>query len=597
MDQGEWTAIFGLEEIEVGGARLYKSGGRQIAVFRTTERDCFAVDNLCPHEGYPLLGGPVKDCVITCPWHNYKFRLDNGKCVKGEEDVRSYALRITDGRIEIDLAEPDPALVFGRLEVSLADGLWRGNLGQVARDILRWLEAGGRPEDLALICARFDARYAEWGTTHALAVAVDALSMAEAREGSDRVLPLLYAFEEASDEQRRREPRPVVPPSAVPQPCWEDMRKELLGLVETERADDALAFLGMLLQEGVGAETLAPWFQELCAEHFLGFGHPLIYVSKAFALLDRVGFEHASEILPALLLRILRSTRESLLPEWSRWRADMERIQARLPELWKGIGSNVGESRPEEASALRHAVLDGSSEEAFAAMLGAVEAGWGLDAMLEALSLAAAGRLLRFDTHIEEDPGIQEGWLHVTHRFTFVNAIRNCSIQAKGPWILSLFFQAAHWIQAAKPLDRAAPGGAQGQEEGALREASTPDPAADPLATLLRCIGVGDSVGALSALGSYLDDSDPGRVQKLRTRLEDLVLSGAAVRPIVSAHLIKTLVAAFQEASLIRGPDFSLPLQAYVRLLASPLVENVLPRRVHEAVGFVIHGRVPKTLT
>lgn len=581
MPESRWTPVFELDDIPVGGSRLYKKDGHQVAVFRTSPEGCFAIDNVCPHEGYPLLGGPVKDCVVTCPWHNYKFRLEDGQCVKGEEDVRSYPLRIVSRGIEIDLAEPDPDLLRDRIEGSLEDGMWRGNLGQVARDLLRWLETDGRPEDLALICARFDARHAEWGTTHALAVAVDALSLAEKREGSDRVLPLLYAYEEASDEQRRREPRPVVAAAAVPEPCWERMRNDLLTFVEEEQAEEAEAFLRMLLREGVGAETLEPWFQELCAQHFVGFGHPLIYVSKTFALLDRVGFEHAEELLPALLLRILRSTRESLLPEWSRWRKDRAGIEDRLPGLWERVRTG----REQDASPLRKALLDGSSEEAFAQMLAAVEAGTSLGALLDALSLAAAGRLLRFDTDIEEDPGIQEGWLHVTHRFTFVNAIRNCASRAPGPWILALLFQAAHWIQAARPLDRAEPDQARADVE----EATVGD--------ILARIGDRDPVRALAATRSFLQDGVSHRRQELRNALEELVLSGPVVRPIVSAHLIKMLVAAFEEASRIHGPDSTLPLQAYVRLLASPLVENVLPRRVHEAIGFVLHGHVPKTLT
>ena len=42
----------------------------QVALFHANGR-VFAIDNRCPHEGYPLVKGSVNsDCVLTCNWHN-----------------------------------------------------------------------------------------------------------------------------------------------------------------------------------------------------------------------------------------------------------------------------------------------------------------------------------------------------------------------------------------------------------------------------------------------------------------------------------------------------------------------------------------------
>ena len=40
----------------------------------------FACDNECPHQGSPLAGGIVKDGVISCPRHGYRFNLKTGDC-------------------------------------------------------------------------------------------------------------------------------------------------------------------------------------------------------------------------------------------------------------------------------------------------------------------------------------------------------------------------------------------------------------------------------------------------------------------------------------------------------------------------------------
>jgi nitrite reductase/ring-hydroxylating ferredoxin subunit len=38
----------------------------------------YAVDNRCPHMGFPLSKGTVKDSILTCHWHHARFDLNNG---------------------------------------------------------------------------------------------------------------------------------------------------------------------------------------------------------------------------------------------------------------------------------------------------------------------------------------------------------------------------------------------------------------------------------------------------------------------------------------------------------------------------------------
>jgi nitrite reductase/ring-hydroxylating ferredoxin subunit len=40
----------------------------------------FACDDECPHQGSPLAGGIVKDGMISCPRHGYRFNLRTGEC-------------------------------------------------------------------------------------------------------------------------------------------------------------------------------------------------------------------------------------------------------------------------------------------------------------------------------------------------------------------------------------------------------------------------------------------------------------------------------------------------------------------------------------
>ena len=65
-----WEQIATVSDLETKPQTI-RSGPRQLAVFKVDDK-VFAIDNRCPHEGYPLAEGTVDDnCVLTCNWHNW----------------------------------------------------------------------------------------------------------------------------------------------------------------------------------------------------------------------------------------------------------------------------------------------------------------------------------------------------------------------------------------------------------------------------------------------------------------------------------------------------------------------------------------------
>ena len=82
-----------------------------IAIFRHAGR-LSAVTNLCAHQNGPLGEGRVIDGCITCPWHGYQYRLEDG-CAPPPftEKLSTFRLRIVDGRVWVDPA-PNPPGTF-----------------------------------------------------------------------------------------------------------------------------------------------------------------------------------------------------------------------------------------------------------------------------------------------------------------------------------------------------------------------------------------------------------------------------------------------------------------------------------------------------
>ncbi|MCK6523301.1 Rieske (2Fe-2S) protein, partial [Myxococcota bacterium] len=322
-----WVHVGALSALTPGRPKLVHADGHDVVLTRGEGELVFAIDNACPHEGYPLVQGVVTGELLTCAWHNFKFNLRDGRCVLGEEDVRAYPTQVLEGEVWLDVAEPDPEVVQGAQRRSLVLALREGRVGQALRALGRGLQAGARPEQLLTVLAVYDGRVGEYGSSHVLAVAADLARLLPGAPGMgdpdpsgsiERPLTLLAQLIDAiCTDHGRREARPV--PDAAP---WDHNQgpAALRAAVEGERRDEALALLFGALAAEDRRETLEPLFFELCADHFTDFGHSLIYTEKVFDLLDLGGWEHAEGVLGGLVTMFVEGTREDLLPPWAGWR-------------------------------------------------------------------------------------------------------------------------------------------------------------------------------------------------------------------------------------------------------------------------------------
>ena len=66
-----------LEELKAKGRLVAHGPHRPILVVHDKDR-IFALDNRCPHMGFPLDRGSVEDGTLTCHWHHARFDLASG---------------------------------------------------------------------------------------------------------------------------------------------------------------------------------------------------------------------------------------------------------------------------------------------------------------------------------------------------------------------------------------------------------------------------------------------------------------------------------------------------------------------------------------
>ena len=100
----EWVEVGTLDEIPRLGARVIKSSSGDIAVFRTSSDEVFALRDQCPHKGGPLSQGIVHGHRVTCPLHNWVIELEDGQAVAPDRGCSSaYATREEHGVIYIEM--------------------------------------------------------------------------------------------------------------------------------------------------------------------------------------------------------------------------------------------------------------------------------------------------------------------------------------------------------------------------------------------------------------------------------------------------------------------------------------------------------------
>ena len=96
----EWKMICRVEDIPQLGSRVLASAEGDIAVFRTSNDEVFALRDRCPHKGGPLSQGLVHGDQVTCPMHGWKLRLESGEAVAPDVGcARRYPSKIEDDAV------------------------------------------------------------------------------------------------------------------------------------------------------------------------------------------------------------------------------------------------------------------------------------------------------------------------------------------------------------------------------------------------------------------------------------------------------------------------------------------------------------------
>ena len=76
-DSGEFFRAASRADLQEKRVMMVRGEDRALLLCSYEDR-VFALDNRCPHMGFPLSKGTVQDGILTCHWHHARFDLRSG---------------------------------------------------------------------------------------------------------------------------------------------------------------------------------------------------------------------------------------------------------------------------------------------------------------------------------------------------------------------------------------------------------------------------------------------------------------------------------------------------------------------------------------
>ncbi len=97
----EWKVICRIDDIPVLGARrVERAKGLDIAIFRNSQDEVFALLDRCPHKGGPLSQGIVFGTSVACPLHNWTIGLCDGQASAPDEGCTpKFSVKLENGEV------------------------------------------------------------------------------------------------------------------------------------------------------------------------------------------------------------------------------------------------------------------------------------------------------------------------------------------------------------------------------------------------------------------------------------------------------------------------------------------------------------------
>ncbi|MET4804393.1 Rieske (2Fe-2S) protein [Bradyrhizobium sp. LB11.1] len=284
----EFALAGSLEELKIKGRLAVHGGHRPILVIYDRGR-VFALDNRCPHMGFPLERGSVEDGILTCHWHHARFDLESG-CTFDlwADDVPTCPVEVRNGDVWVKttFTDADPAVHWHQ---RLANGLVHDLSLVIAKAVHGQLAAGVAQAEIVRQVALFGAQNRDgWGV--GLTILTALANLLSALPEDEAYLALFHGARHVATDCDGAAPRRERAPLGS-QPQLAALKRWLRRWTNVRHREAAERTLLTMIAAGFSPAELADALFAAATERaFADTGHSLDFINKAFECLELVGW-------------------------------------------------------------------------------------------------------------------------------------------------------------------------------------------------------------------------------------------------------------------------------------------------------------------
>lgn len=539
-------------DVEEVGCRVYSVNGHNLALFKT-EDGIFAIDNRCPHMGFPLDKGSIKDGILTCHWHHARFDLATGGAFDlFADDIPAFPVSIEGDDVYVDLDQTRDPTAYNQKRLN--DGLEQNLRLVVAKSAINLVEPD-QPEsavDPFSIALDFGCRYRDQGWGMGQTINACMINLVPHLAAADRRRAIYQGVTAVSRDTAGMAPRFMIEPLPGAETDMPTLKRWFRQFVLVRDDEGAERCVATAIQTGATSQQIADMFFAAVTDYrYLTIGHVADFTNKAFESLDKVGWEKAQPVLSSLIMNYTQGTR---MEERNAWRHPIDLV-AILNEAFEQIPAALAAGQGKTSShTLANTVdllLSDDPQAIVDLLLQALRDGTSREQLAQIVTYAAARRIAHFHTSNEFGD-----WDTVLHTFTYANAMQHAMLRAPSDELLRGVFDAAMSVYLDRFLNIPSAPLPQVQPNN--------DAPADLLAEFLEMLNKQQQVNQAGALvAQYLaNGGDPaGMIATLGTAL---------LREDPDFHTIQTVETAVAQYHLLAGqPEADHALIAAARYLAA----------------------------
>jgi len=538
--EGKFVRATRLEDLRSAGRTTAQLNGHAIVLFSEREQ-VYALDNRCPHMGFPLDRGTVKDGILTCHWHHARFDMESGGTFdQWADDVRCFPVEIRDGEVWVDVSQKEDLRqhYLERLQV----GLERDLSLVIAKAVLVLAGEGGDPVGPFRAGLDFGTRFRRNGWGQGLTIHTCMLNILTTLQQADHPRALYHGLSAVSRDSSGSPPRFLIKPLPGRAADIPTLKRWFRRFVEVRDAEGAERCLVSAIRAGADDRQMADMLFSAATDHrYIDIGHVADFTNKAFEALEVAGWEFAEAVLTSLVRGYANADR---MEESNAWRNPVDLVEIlenvfnQIPQaLENGHAARTNEPHWNDREELVQVLLGEDPAAIADGLVEALRAGASEVELASTASYAAALRIARFHTSNEFSD-----WDTALHTFTFANAIEQGMRRSPSVELLRGVFDAAMSIYLDRFLNIPAAPLAKKPD----RQAEDPGGLLDELGDLLNRQHQVNHAGELVARYLY-SQGDPDR---LLAALGKLLL-----REDRDFHTIQTIEAAFRQFRLQPDPE------------------------------------------